>query len=170
MAFLNPEKIISSLSLRENMSVADFGCGSGGWSIPLAQRIKDGQIYAIDVTEESLSALRSKINSEKLGNIRVVRADLEKGSGLRNEFLDMVVVSNILFQAENKSSIIREAKRVLKKGGQMLVVDWLPNAPGGPQDRVSAEEVRSLAQESGFTFKEEVDAGVYHYAHLYEKN
>ena len=169
MSFLNPEKIISNLSLKENMSVADFGCGSGGWSIPLAKKIKDGQIYAIDVTEESLSALKSKITSERVANIRTIRADIEKGSTLRNDFLDMVILSNILFQVENKEDVVKEAYRVLKEGGRMIVVDWFPEAAGGPENRISSEDVKRIAQEKGFNFNKEVDAGVYHYAHIYEK-
>jgi len=35
-AFLNPQKILSELGLSKGMVAADFGAGSGGWSIPLA--------------------------------------------------------------------------------------------------------------------------------------
>lgn len=169
MSFLNPEKIISTLPISGNMSVADFGCGSGGWSIPLAKKVKDGQVYAVDVTEEALSALKSKISSERVANIKVVRADLEKSSGLRDEFIDFVVVSNLLFQTENKNSIIKEAHRIIKKGGMLLIAEWLPGTDNGPTDRISPEETKQIVEDQGFKIKKEVDAGVYHYAHLYEK-
>ncbi len=171
MSFLNPENIIEQLSLRGNESVADFGCGSGGWVIPLAKKLKDGQVYAIDVMEEAISALKSRTELEKVHNIRVICSDLdrENGSTLRDEKLDLVIISNILFQTEKKEEMIKESFRVLRRGGVLLVVDWLPQAASGPEDRTSPQEIRSLAEGVGFTFVEEKEAGVYHFAHKYEK-
>ncbi len=170
MAFLNPEKIISQLSIKKGMSVADLGCGSGGWTVPIAKEAEDGQVYAVDILEESLSALKSKLHSEKVHNVRVVRADLEKGSSLRVESVDLVVVSNVLFQAERKEDIIKEAFRILRKKGVLLVVDWIPEAENGPEGRISPQEAREMAENNGFDFLEELDAGAYHFAHVYKKD
>lgn len=171
MSFLNPQKIIEELSLKGNESVADFGCGSGGWVIPLAKNLKNGQVYAIDVMEEPLSALKSKMEAEKVYNIRVIRSDLDKenGSTLRDEKIDIVIISNILFQTEEKKEVIKEAFRVLRRGGFLLVIDWLPEVANGPEERVSPQEVRSIAETSGLKFIKELNAGVYHFAHKYEK-
>ena len=115
--FLNPNEVLNQLELREDMIAADFGCGSGGWVIPLAKKLEEGKVYAIDILEESLSALKSKAQLEKVSNIETVRVDLEKGSGLGDSSLDLVLATNLLFQVENKNAIMGEIKRVLKKGG-----------------------------------------------------
>jgi ubiquinone/menaquinone biosynthesis C-methylase UbiE len=57
--FLNPEKILEKLNLNKKIVAADFGCGSGGWTIPLAKKVK--WVFAIDIQEEPLSALRSRM-------------------------------------------------------------------------------------------------------------
>ena len=48
------------------MIAADFGCGSGGWAIPLAKKLEEGKVYAIDILEEPLSALRARAKLEKI--------------------------------------------------------------------------------------------------------
>ncbi len=161
--FLNPEKVLGEISLEGKSKIADFGCGSGGWSIPLAKAIKEGQIYAIDILEEPLSALKSKAETERAYNIRCIRADLEKDSTLRDNSIDLVLLSNILFQAEDRKKMLKEASRVLRENGELLVVDWLEGTNVNPQ------EVENETEEAGFTKVKKIDAGVRHFAYLYKK-
>ena len=170
--FLNPEQALNQLELNEKMTAADFGSGSGGWAIPLAKVLKEGKVYAIDILEEALSALKGKADLLKLSNIETIRADLEKdnGSTLENDSLDLILITNLLFQVEAKGKILEEAERVLKNDGKILVVDWKTDSPLGPkQGKISAEEVKKLAEKLKLEFKKEIRAGDYHYALLFEK-
>ena len=57
MIFLNPQQIINNLSfLDPHMVACDIGSGSGGWTIPLAKKLDNGKVYAVDIKEEALSA------------------------------------------------------------------------------------------------------------------
>ena len=170
--FLNPNKILKQLKLQKGMQVADFGCGSGGWTIPLAKILKDEKIYAFDIQEEMLSALRSRAKLENIQSIETRRCDLEtpKATRLEDNSLDFVLVPNLLFQVENKKAIIEEAKRILKKGGRILVLDWTPGAHLGPKEsRVSEKEVKKLAKEFDLKLEKEFQAGIYHYGLIFEK-
>ena len=168
--FLNPEEVISQLELRSDMSAADFGCGSGGWVIPLAKRLKQGKIYAIDVLEETLSVLKSKAQLDGLSNIETIQANVEKDAKIISNSLDLVLATNLFFETEDDPGVMKEIKRVLKNQGQVLVVDWKKDAPFGPKGkRISAEEIKKLAGEAGFKFKKELEAGSYHYALVFEK-
>ena len=162
--FLNPLEVIKQLKLRENMIAADFGSGSGGWAIPLAKKLEEGQVYAIDLLEEPLSALRAKAKSEKIPNIETIRSNIEKTSRLRENSCDLVLMTNLFFQVENKKQVLEEGKRALKKGGKILVVDWKKEALMGPKGReVSPAEVKKLAEEVGLKLEREFEAGLYHW-------
>ncbi|PIP24588.1 MAG: hypothetical protein COX33_01180, partial [Candidatus Nealsonbacteria bacterium CG23_combo_of_CG06-09_8_20_14_all_36_125] len=52
MEFLNPSEVLKQLNLKKNMVAADFGSGSGGWAFPLAKKLEEGKVYAIDILEE----------------------------------------------------------------------------------------------------------------------
>ncbi|MCH8741409.1 class I SAM-dependent methyltransferase [Patescibacteria group bacterium] len=170
--FLKPEEILKQLDLKEDMIAADFGSGSGGWALPLAQILKEGKVYAIDILEEPLSALKSRAAILKIFNIAVMRSDIEtkNGSGLKDNHLDLVLITNLLFEAEDKKEVLAEGKRVLKKGGKILVVDWKKDATLGPkQGRVSAQEVKEIAVGLDFKLEKELEAGSYHYGLVFTK-
>ena len=163
--FIDPEEVLKQLKLEKNMTACDFGSGSGGWALPLAKKLEEGKIYAIDILEEPLSALRAKIKLGKILNIEVIKSDVEKTSRLLPESCDLVLMTNLLFQCENKKSALEEGKRVLKPGGKILVVDWKEETPLGPKGgRVSPEEVKALAKELNLKVEKEFEAGLYHWA------
>lgn len=169
--FLNPEQILDKLELEENMTAAEFGCGSGGFAIPLAKRLKDGLVNAIDIQQEPLSALKSRCQMENIINIRIIKGDLEKteGSSLGPGSVDLVFIVNVLFQAEDKNAIITEAVRVLREGGKLLVIDWKPKASQGPEKGVLAEEIKEMAEKKGLKIKEQFEVEKYHYCLIFEK-
>lgn len=169
MEFLNPKEVLKKLNLREDMVAADFGCGSGGWAIPLAKILKKGKVFAIDILEEPLSALRSKAKMEKVFNIDALKANVEKGVSLISESCDLVLMTSLFFQVENIKKVLEEGKRVLKKGGKILVVDWKENSKVGPEKRVAKEKVKEIAKEVGLSLKEEFEAGIYHWGLVFEK-
>lgn len=170
--FLNPEEVLNQFELRADMVVADFGCGSGGFTVPLAKRLEDGLIHALDVQEAPLSALKSRALTENITNIRFIRCDLEKprGSTLSDSSVDLVLIANTLFQSENKVAIISEAERILKSKGKLLVIDWLPGGLQGPvKGRVSPAEIKKIAKNLKFEFEKEFSSGKYHYGLIFNK-
>ncbi|MCD6233239.1 class I SAM-dependent methyltransferase [bacterium] len=171
--FINPIEILNQIGLRPDMVAADFGCGAGGWVIPLAKILKDGRVYAIDVQEEPLSALEGKLKMFDIKNVVTVRSDVEKvgGSKIPEGSCDIVLMVNLLFQVDDKGEVFKEAKRILKENGRVLVVDWLKNAPLGPvEGRVLPEEVKKIAQENGFRAERESKAGNFHYLLYFTKS
>lgn len=171
-SFLNPQEILNQLELRENMIAAEFGSGSGLFAILLAKKLEKGRVYALDVQEPPLSALRGRARMEHLFNIETRRCDLEKprGSGLPEVSLDLVLISNVLFQIEDKNAMLKEAKRVLRSNGKLLVIDWLPEAGQGPVGkRVSVQEVKKICQSLELKLEKEFKAGIYHWGLIFGK-
>ena len=162
--FLNPADILKKIKLKKDMTAADFGSGSGGWALSLAEKIEDGKIYAIDILEEPLSALKSKARLKKFSNIETIKSDVEKTSRLFQNSCDLILMTNLLFEIEDKEKVLKEAKRVLKEGGKILIIDWEKDASFGPsKDRVLAEDVKKLAKKLDLKVEKEFQAGLYHW-------
>jgi ubiquinone/menaquinone biosynthesis C-methylase UbiE len=167
--FLNPTEVLKQLKLKKDMTAADFGSGSGGWTIPLAKILEKGKVFAIDILEEPLSALRGKIKTEKIFNIDLLKADIERGTLLLNQSCDLVLMTNFLFQVEDIKKVLEEGKRVLKEKGEILVVDWKQGAAFGPEKKVLPDEVKKIAQEINLTIEKEFEAGPHHWGLILKK-
>jgi len=168
--FLKPQKILEQLDLKEEMTAADFGCGSGGWALPLAKKLEEGRVYAIDVLAEPISALKSKAQTQKIINIETMLADVERGVNLQDQSCDLVLMTNLLFECDDKKKVLEEGKRVIKPGGRVLVVDWIKDNPLTKQiEFISFDEVKNIALELGLKVEKEFPAGAYHYALILAK-
>lgn len=175
MAFVNPRICVSSLSLKEGMTVADFGSGTGSFTFCASDYVGNtGIVYAIDVQKDLLTTLARDAESNKSSNIHTLCGDLEEdgGSGLGSSMVDAVICSNFLFQVEEKENVIKEAKRVLKTNGKLIIIDWSQSHNGlGPAgDKIFSErDARALAKNNGFLFSEKISAGDYHYGLVFIK-
>tara|TARA_Y100000310_G_C20147991_1_gene563359 strand:+ start:24 stop:542 length:519 start_codon:yes stop_codon:yes gene_type:complete len=172
MEFLDPEQVLDQIHLESDMIGADFGCGSGGFTIPLAERLDEGLVHAIDIQDEPISALKGQAASQGIRNIKFIRSDLEKekGSTIQDSFLDVVIISNTLFQAENRSGIIAEADRVMRRGAKLVIVDWIPGSLGSDKkERVSVEQIKRITSKFRLKLEKEFKAGKYHYGLIFKK-
>lgn len=157
------------------MVVADFGSGSGYFVLAAAKKVgKEGKVYAIDILEPPLEAILSRAKLLGLTNVETVRSDLERpeGSTLKAHSVNLVLVANILFEVEDENALIEEAGRILKKGGELLVVEWLPEKILNSREvhPMKKEEAKKLiSKNEAFKFVKELDAGGYHYGMLFEK-
>lgn len=168
--FLNPKKILETIPLKEDMIACDLGSGSGGWTIPLAKMLNKGIVYAVDILDNVLSALKGKAETERVVNIRTILSDVEKGVKISDSTIDFVLLSNILFQVDNKEIVLNETNRLLKSGGIALIIDWKEDSPIGLKDRrVSFNDIRTIINSLGFKTEKEFDAGKYHWAILIKK-
>lgn len=171
--FSKLDELLSHLDLKESMMAAEFGCGAATFALHLAKKLSKGRVYALDIQEEKLSALKGKAKVGGINNIFPILCDLEspKGSTLHDGSLDIVLIPNVLFQSENKHAIIEEARRVLKTSGQLLVIDWLKHGSGNyKHELVTPNELKKMAEALGFSFKKEFAVGDFHYALIFLKS
>ncbi len=173
--FLNPQKILAELEIQAPAKIADFGCGHGYFSIPLAKIVGDeGLIYAVDVLQDALNEVISKAQGLGIKNIETIRGNLEipGGSKIPDNSCDMVLLANILYQSQKKADIIKEANRVVRPGGNLTIIDWQTTGQNLTADsgwRISQEEAQRLAEENNFSLERTFDAGQYHYGLVFKK-
>ena len=173
--FVVPQEMVRRLPVREGQIVADFGCGTGAWSLELAGVVGDkGHVYAFDVQKNLLDALEKEVKESGRGNIEVVWADLDEpeGSRLGKDAIDGVLMANALFQFEHRDEAISEAYRVIRPGGWCALIDWSDSFGGlGPaaQEVVQPDVAKRLFAKHGFVFNGDIDTGGHHYGMLFKK-
>ncbi len=173
--FSEPKKVIDQCSIQAGQTIADFGAGSGMYTIEAAKSLMStGKVYAIDVQDELLVRLQKETLKEHLSNVDIIHGDVEKPGGTRlgDSMIDLVLISNLLFQVEDKKGMLIEAKRVLVPGGRVMVVEWSESFGGiGPHTDhvVTSEMCLELFERAGFAKDREVSAGSHHYGFIFKK-
>ena len=172
---LDPARVVDNLDIRPGMKIADFGCGTGHFTILMAKRVgDDGRVTAIDIQEAPLESVRTRAREAGLATIDIIRANLEVlgGTSLLDNSQDMVLLANVLFQSNKKPEIMREAHRILKSGGQLVMVEWKKGSGGfGPPEnlRMDAEQLKALVSAEQFTFQRDIEVGQYHHVMMFIK-
>lgn len=173
--FSDPENNIKQFALGPGMMVADFGSGSGFYTMAAARAVApNGKVFAVDIQKDLLQKLKTGAKQEHLHNIDVVWGDLEHlgGTKLRENSLDAVIVGNLFFQIENKDALCLEIKRILRPNARALVVDWVGSFGGvGPQEKdvMPKMKLTNIFQEHGFVLDREIVAGAEHYGLIFRK-
>jgi SAM-dependent methyltransferase len=167
--FFDAQLVLAKLGLTADHScVVDFGCGYGTFSVPAA-RLVGGTVHAVDMDPGALAAVRAKAEAQGLANLEACERDfMEDGCGLPGEAADYALLFNIL-HAERPDALLREAKRVLKRGGTLAVTHWNydPSTPRGPsmEIRLRPEQCMELVALAGFEVDRQalIDLPPYHY-------
>ena len=174
-SFAHPARNIVGIGITPGMKVADFGSGSGAYVLAIAKTLcNSGHVYAIDVQRDLLQRIKNESHKHGLKNVEVLWGDLESpgGSKIADGALDVVLISNLLFQVAEKGVVLGEAFRTLKAQGRLVIIDWSDSFRGvGPQpeDVVNKETALSLAVKTGFRFEKEFPAGAHHYGLIFRK-
>ncbi len=169
-ALFDINNILSKMGIDEKQRVAELGCGNFGFFVfPLARLVgRQGKVYAVDILKPTLEEIRKEAKKNNFPQIITVWSNLEifKAATIETSSLDSALLINVLHQSEKKIEIMREAIRLLKRGGRLLVVEWkstdLPLGPP-PDKRVKLESLRSAIPKIGLSITEEFEAGPYHY-------
>jgi len=173
---IDPHRVFRHLGLEEGMKVADLGCGTAGHYTILAGRLvgKKGQVYAVDILKSVLKEVSTRARLEAVNNLKTVWSNLEiyGATKIPANSLDIALIINIMFQSKQHDNILKEAKRLVKKGGKLLVADWKKTAiPFGPPpvDRVPPEEIKKIAKNLKLKLIEDFSAGKFHYGLIFVK-
>ena len=168
------ELLINQLGISYGSKVADLGCGTTGYfAFQAAQAAGDtGLVYVVDILKLILKNIDNRAKMLGFDNIKTIWSNLENygATEINDGSMDYAFLINVLFQNKKPETILREAARLLRKGGKILVVDWkMVNFLWADKIKILPERVRELALGAGLKEIKEINAGKFHYGLIFEK-
>jgi ArsR family transcriptional regulator len=105
----------------EGKRVTDIGCGEGELTLLLARFAE--RVTAVDLSSQMLRVVKERSEESGLaGRVSVEEGDLEH-LPLQDGSQDAVFVSQVLHHAMRPALALKEAARILKPGGQVILLD-----------------------------------------------
>jgi ubiquinone/menaquinone biosynthesis C-methylase UbiE len=133
------ERRVGSFGLKEGFTVVDYCCGPGRYVPPTSRRIGDsGKIFAVDVHEMALEAVRKRIDAHRLTNVEPVLAG-PYSCEVPDKSAHAIYLLDAIHMIRDTSRFLAELHRVARPDAFLIVDD-------GHQPR---EETKAQIADSG---------------------
>lgn len=145
--------------LKGDETVLDVGGGSGYFSLPIAQRLSNGKVISLDLSEEMQGELKRKAKARNL----TPRIEAQLGNAyqldVQDATIDVATSNGVFHELSEPKKALAEIKRVLRPGGFVILTDFRDTPIGkrigaahnaedhGP---FSPEELKALIADAGF--------------------
>jgi len=172
---LPPAKLVQLLQLTGAETVIDFGAGTGMYSLPIAESLPHGTLFAVDQQQVLLDRLRQKLSERRpAGRVEPLlnvanHVPLADGAG------DRIFIINVLHHIYDEPAALAEVTRLLAPGGLLVAVEFarMERPVGPPNDHVlAADELHAVIVGMGLkelAAYEPGEIGLYHVAIVGQK-
>ena len=112
---------LSLVEIQDGWTMLDIGCGGGATLQRLLKRSKNGTVYGIDISEESVAKARA-VNADVLNKQVFIRQGSAEKLPYKNESFDLVTAVETVYFWPNLPNCLQEVRRVLKPGGHFVIM------------------------------------------------
>jgi predicted methyltransferase len=151
-----PEHVLDVLGVKEGMTVADVGAGSGYFTVRIAKRIGPrGRVLATDLQPEMLDLLRTKVKAANLTNVVPVLTT-ESDAKLPRKELDLVLMVDVYHELPKPAATLAQVRAALRPEGRLALVEYRaedPDVPIKPEHKTTLVQVRRELEANGFVFR-----------------
>jgi len=114
--FLPRKNILEEVGIKPGFHVLDFGCGPGGYIVPLAELVGgSGKVYALDIHPLAIQKVQNIASKKQLTNVETILSDCQ--TALPDNTLDAVLLYDAFHHLSDPDMVLKELHRVLKPDG-----------------------------------------------------
>jgi SAM-dependent methyltransferase len=127
-------------TLKPGQVVLDLGSGAGLDVLLSARRVSPGgHAYGVDMTDEMLDLANAHKEKAGVTNATFLKGTIENVP-LPDASVDVLISNCVINLAEDKAAVIKEAFRILRRGGRFAVADMVELEPLAPEVKKSLDQ------------------------------
>lgn len=145
------DRLIKNLPLQPDSVVADIGAGTGYFSFPMALRVPDGRVIAVDIQQEMLDIIAARMSADDIANIELVLGS-ERDPGLVEGSVDLVLLVDAYHEFSWPREMGESMARALKPQGRLVLIEYRaedPSVPIKPLHKMSVGQARKEMEAVG---------------------
>jgi len=119
--------LVAKIGVTKGLKVLDLGCGDGTTAIPAARLGAD--VTGVDIARNLVEAGNKRIKEEGIANCRIQYGDATDLHELEDNSFDLSVSIFGAMFAPKPFDVAKELVRVTKKGGRIVMGNWIPGDP-----------------------------------------
>jgi ubiquinone/menaquinone biosynthesis C-methylase UbiE len=119
--------LVAKLGITRGLDVLDLGCGDGTTAIPSARL--GANVSGVDIARNLVEAGNIRVKNEGLTNISFREGDAADLNELNDQSFDLVVSIFGAMFASKPFDVAKEMVRVTRKGGRIVMGNWIPGDP-----------------------------------------
>jgi SAM-dependent methyltransferase len=121
------EAFVSTLGITEGLEILDLACGDGTTALPAAEL--GANVVGVDIASNLVAAGNARAQGLGVTNCRFQEGDASDLSGIDDDSFDLVVSMFGAMFAPRPADVAKEAVRVTRPGGRIVMGNWIPNDP-----------------------------------------
>src|SRR6266540_2360896 len=121
------EALVKSLGITKGLKVLDLGCGDGTTALPEAKLGAD--VLGVDIAKNLVEAGNKRATENGLTNCRFQEGDASNLHELKDQTFDLLVSIFGAMFAPKPFDVAKEMVRVTRRGGRIIMGNWIPNDP-----------------------------------------
>lgn len=153
-----PERVIESLEIEPGDRIADLGAGGGYFTFRLADATgPTGKVYATDVDEGMIEYLNEKAKKDGYENVEAILGEYHDPL-LPEDGVDLIFTSNTYHHLENRTAYFDNARKYLRPGGRVAIIEYNGEGFSLLQGHATAPElIRDELEAAGFRLAQDHD-------------
>ncbi len=121
----NPREVVESMISDSSVKILDLCCGTLSNTLSVAERYPNAKVVGVDISKSMLTVARDKYRKKDLSNV-YLRCTDATSTGFKDKTFDYIIIGLVLHESspELREGILREAYRLLKDDGKLIVLEW----------------------------------------------